>query len=139
MRQIVYVSSASVNFSQPELLALLNQCRINNNKLNVTGMLLFKDANFIQALEGEDSVVAALFDKIALDVRHRGVIKLLTSTIDQRDFPDWSMAFKNLNDVDVGKYPGYSEFLNLSFADASFATDTSKAKRLLQVFRTTMR
>jgi hypothetical protein len=139
MQQLVYVSTASVDFNKEELLALLNTCRINNNKLNVTGMLLFKDSNFIQVLEGEDSVAQALFDKIAADHRHRSIIKLLTTKIDQRDFPDWSMAFKNLNDVNVSNYPGYSEFLNLSFTDASFATDTSKAQRLLQVFRTNMR
>ena len=139
MRQLVYVSTASVDFGKAELLALLDTCRTNNEKLNVTGMLLLKDSNFIQVLEGEESVVGTLLDKIAADHRHRGILKLLNTKIDHRDFPDWSMAFKNLNDVDVSTYAGYSEFLNLSFTDTSFATDTSKAKRLLQVFRKTMR
>jgi len=139
MRQLVYVSSASVNFSQPELLALLDKCRSNNTKLDLTGMLLFKDSNFIQALEGEEAVLESLFEKISKDHRHRGILKLFSTNIDERDFPDWSMAFKNLHDVDVHAHPGYSEFLNLSFTDAAFAADASKAKRLLQVFRKAMR
>lgn len=139
MRQLVYVSTASVNFTQSELLSLLEKCRVNNAKLDVTGMLLLKDSNFIQVLEGEDSVVGTLFDKISRDHRHRGILKLLSTQIDHREFAEWSMGFKQLDDVDAESYPGYSEFLNLSFADATFTTDASKAKRLLKAFRTAMR
>ena len=139
MRQLVYVSTASVSFSRPELLSLLDKCRANNEKLNVTGILLLKNSNFMQVLEGDEAVVESLFEKISKDVRHRGILKLLSTHIDDRDFSDWSMAFRNLNDIDVASYPGYSEFLNLSFVDSEFAADASRAKRLLKVFRTTIR
>jgi len=97
MRQLVYVSTASVNFSQPELLSLLEKCRINNARLNVTGMLLLKDSNLIHGLEGEEAVVKAMFDKIAEDHRHRGIMRLLSTTIDRREFAEWSMAFKQMH------------------------------------------
>lgn len=49
------------------------------------------------------------------------------------------MAFKDLRDPDLLNVPGYSEFLNISLADQSLGKDSSKAKRLLAVFRTVMR
>jgi hypothetical protein len=50
MFHIVYASSALQLFTKPELQTLLEKARQNNAKLNVTGMLLYKDGNFMQAL-----------------------------------------------------------------------------------------
>jgi Sensors of blue-light using FAD len=53
MFHIVYASSASEAFTGPELQVLLDQARQKNAKFAVTGMLLYKDGNFMQVLEGE--------------------------------------------------------------------------------------
>ena len=44
----IYVSSATELMPSAALLALLNQCRSNNTKLGLTGILLHKDGNFMQ-------------------------------------------------------------------------------------------
>ena len=60
MFHLVYVSSAVRPFSKSELVELLNVTRDNNSRLGVTGMLLYRDGNFMQVLEGGEPVVRAL-------------------------------------------------------------------------------
>ena len=69
-------------------------------------MLLYKDGNFMQALEGPDDAVRALFATIRSDERHRGVILLLEQQIEQRSFSDWTMGFQNLSDPSLRDVPG---------------------------------
>ncbi len=137
--QLLYGSSATVPFGKPELLELLNKSRNNNAKVNVTGLLLYKDGQFMQVLEGDEPAVTSLYQRISRDPRHTGSMVFLQHPIEQRDFPDWSMAFKDMRDPDLLKVPGYSEFLNVSLADKSLGKDAPKAKRMLAVFRTAMR
>ncbi len=54
---LVYVSSATRPFSGEDLRALLETCRKDNAELGVTGMLLYKDGNFMQVLEGDEDAV----------------------------------------------------------------------------------
>jgi len=138
--QLVYVSSATAPMSKTDLLALLNRTRVKNEQAEITGMLLFKDGSFMQALEGRKSVVIPLYEnKIKRDPRHTGIITLFQAEIAEREFPNWSMAFPDLNDASLAAYPGYSEFLNVSFKDKSFTSDKSKARRLISIFRQNMR
>ena len=73
---LVYISSATWLMSDEELAALLMECRTNNERLQVTGMLLYKEGNFIQVLEGEQETVEQLYIKIRADVRHTGATEL---------------------------------------------------------------
>ena len=74
---LIYASSAVKPFLQSELFELLEICRENNTRLGITGMLLYKDGNFMQLLEGEETPVRRLYEKIGSDSRHRGEITLL--------------------------------------------------------------
>lgn len=134
MLSLIYVSSAVQPFSDDDLVALLQHAREKNTRLSVTGMLLYKDGNFMQALEGSEDV-RKLFQTIADDDRHRQVIRLLERTIEHRQFPDWSMAFRNLNQPDLRDTPGYNEFLNQPLNSSGFHKNPDHAHRLLEVFR----
>ena len=94
---LIYVSVAEKPFSSTELLDLLEHARRNNEKAHVTGMLLYKEGNFLQVLEGEERVVKALSAKISRDPRHSKVITMLEGPLVQREFSDWSMGFSNLD------------------------------------------
>ncbi len=139
MFSIVYVSSAIQPFTQEELAELLQSSRKNNLAVGVTGMLLYKDGSFMQVLEGEQSSVQQVFNKISRDPRHRGVVVLLRQTIAARDFDDWSMGFRNLNSPEVRDLEGYSEFLNVGLNDQIFFDEPAKSQKLLLTFRRTMR
>lgn len=91
--RLLYISSGVRLFGDEELAELLAVARRNNAPLGISGMLLYLDGNFLQVLEGNESDVRRLFATIASDVRHRGLIVLLSQPIETRAFPDWSMGF----------------------------------------------
>ncbi len=101
-------------------------------------MLLYKNGNFMQALEGEEQAVLNLYAKIFQDERHSGVLTLLQTTIPARQFPNWSMGFRDLNSPEVRSLPGYNEFLNVPLTGAEFSTDPTYCQRLLTIFKKMM-
>ncbi len=113
LTSLVYVSSAVELFSHAELRALLDTSRRNNTRSGITGMLLYKDGNFMQVLEGPATCVRDVHERIGRDPRHTGLITLMNRPIAQRQFVDWSMGFRNLADSELHATPGYSEFLNV--------------------------
>jgi hypothetical protein len=134
----VYASSASQPFSKPELRALLEQARPKNAKLGLTGMLLYKDGNFMQVLEGEPDAVRKLMETIEGDPRHRGYLALLQGTSEQRLFPDWSMGFHDLAEQSAQKTPGYSEFMNTALTGVEFSQQPNRCMKLLLLFKKNM-
>jgi hypothetical protein len=135
---LVYVSSATVPFSKEELLALLASSRENNHRLGVTGMLLYKDGNLMQVLEGERDTVRGLYARIEADPRHKGILLLMEGPCQTRQFPDWSMAFHDLDGSDAAEVPGYNEFLTTPLTAAAFAGEPSRAQKLLLTFKRAM-
>jgi hypothetical protein len=108
---IVYVSTATHPFSEAELLDLLRQSRARNAARGVTGMLLHKEGNFMQVIEGPEDQVRELFALISADPRHHGIIVLYEERISKRQFSDWSMSFVNLDKETVRDVPGFDDFL----------------------------
>lgn len=139
MLSLVYVSSATNLLSNEELVALLDQCRANNSALDITGMLLYKDGNFMQVLEGPDPAVRQVYTRILSDARHRGAIKLLEESIQERQFANWTMGFKNLDGVRSEDLPGASGFLNEALTSPSFQLEPTRAQKMLLVFRDKLR
>ena len=135
MISLIYVSSSAAPFSQTDLVALLETARRNNALIDVTGMLLYKDGNFMQAIEGEDATIHELHAKIERDPRHQGLITLLKRPIQERQFSNWSMGFRNLLDPAVHTLPGYDEFLNTPLSGAEFSANPSRAQKLLLTFK----
>src|SRR3954470_1590920 len=109
MIQLAYLSSTASLLSRDELTQLLVRSRANNGKHNITGMLLYKDGNVLQVLEGDRAEVLSLFQKTGKDPRHRGVIRLYEKEVKERDFPEWTMGFHDLNSEEVRSLPGFSD------------------------------
>ena len=109
MFNLVYASKATKPLTGGELVDWLHHFREKNTRLKITGLLLYKDASFMQALEGEEDAVRDLFDVIRRDNRHHRVNPVLTITVSTRQFPDWSMGFKNLDGIDALSIPGYRQ------------------------------
>jgi hypothetical protein len=138
MLSLLYVSSAVRLFSRDDLKDLLAQSRKKNTRLDLSGMLLYKDGNFMQVLEGPDPAVMALFSTIERDPRHHGILRLMRQEIERREFPSWSMGFRNLDDADLRDTPGYSAFMNEPLNGAGFQADPTRAQKLLGMFREKM-
>ena len=110
---LVYASTATELFPSRELLELLRQARDHNAAAGITGLLLYKKGIFMQALEGEETAVRAVYAKIGQDPRHHHVSTLLAIPTNERQFPQWSMGFKNIGELPVGPVPGYDPAPNL--------------------------
>lgn len=134
LHSIVYVSSAVSLLSAADLVELLRVSRENNERLGVTGMLLYHDGNFIQALEGAPDAVRALSERIARDPRHAGMITLLRETLEAPRFPTWSMGFRDLTRVAPDE-PGVTNLLAEGTSAAAFAANPHRAAKLLLAFR----
>lgn len=132
---LVYVSSATALFTHEQLDELLSQCRANNERLEITGMLLYKDGNVMQYLEGEEWTLRALYDRIDADPRHHGVITVWSGYTAEREFTDWSMAYRDLGDPVVTERPGYSQFLNTPLTAGAFAGRPSLCQQLFTLFK----
>ncbi len=112
IHHLVYVSAAITPFTKRQLIDLLQQARDKNRRLGVTGLLVYRRGWFMQVLEGEKSAVRDLFATIAEDDRHRGVTVMAEGDYPKRQFPDWSMGFRDLDDPQVRAMDGFSEFMN---------------------------
>ncbi len=93
---LVYKSKAISNLSFSEIQILLEKARLFNSANNISGCLIYYEGEFIQYLEGNQVKVLQLFDKISLDKRHTKVELLSYGLIENREFKNWSMAFKNV-------------------------------------------
>ncbi len=109
---------------------ILNTARTNNSKRDVTGMLLFHDGSFIQVLEGEQSEVETLFEKIRLDPRHCDESVVLRTEVEDRAFDGWSMGYKRAATLE--EVPeGFHHFLQSGYRRQSEADNEAARKALL--------
>ena len=134
MFSAVYISTSTQQFDGPQLEALLATSRAHNSELGLTGMLLYKEGRFLQALEGPEQQVRSVMSSIAADDRHDGIRILAEEQIDDRRFPDWSMGYPQINDGAAGTVPGYNDFL--SHDHRTLPDSRSRAVMLLNWFHT---
>ena len=107
MYYLIYISTAVNLMDQQELSEILTDSRSNNAEHNITGILLYSEGIFLQALEGTESAVQEVYSNIEKDKRHKNLIILITGEEDNRMFPEWSMAFTTIDPVKLELLEGY--------------------------------
>lgn len=132
MKRIIYLSTATRDLSVRELEDIMAVSARNNERVGVTGLLIVKGRTFMQTLEGEDGAVDALYQRIAGDARHKDIIHICDDPISERQFPGWSMGFRNL-----AKLPPLEsqKLVNFDRVDlASLANQPDLVREIFQVF-----
>jgi hypothetical protein len=114
---LVYVSVATEEMTDDDLLALLEQSRTFNKENGLTGLLLYKERFFVQVLEGEESIIDALFERIKADTRHFNVLLILKKPIIERNFEQWAMGFKSPNLDKLKQMPSFLDYMLLEPSD----------------------
>lgn len=71
---------------------LFSQARSRNKGRQICGALVIWQDSFVQALEGDEDAVRALYTRIEADPRHDQVAILHTDTVSDRVFQRWHMA-----------------------------------------------
>lgn len=138
LRQIVYISAAARDFDPRWLQGIYAASVAGNTERAITGLLVYRDQEFMQVIEGPPQEVDRLYQRICRDPRHAMVIKLLDREIPEREFPDWAMQ------VADARSAGFTEFRAFGGAPPaaglrSLAGRPSHAKRLLEQFRDALR
>jgi hypothetical protein len=135
---MAYISiAANKDMPESELLGILEAARKVNAAKGITGMLLYRDGFFIQALEGEETIIDELFEKVKKDRRHYNVLQLYKEPIRTRYFPEWAMGFESPNIDGLKQQPGFSEYMLKQHGESltQLSTQFDKTvKELLQKF-----
>jgi hypothetical protein len=111
MLSIAYTSSATGPMSEDDIAAILLKSRANNRRLGVTGALMFRGGRFVQILEGPDDAVRERFNLIATDARHRSVQIIREMMLMERQFPEWTMGFREMDSSAGTQLPGYEDIM----------------------------
>ncbi|PRI11359.1 hypothetical protein B4915_09135 [Leucobacter massiliensis] len=135
LKFLVYTSSAVTRFYEEDLDTLLVEARARNTELGITGLLLYRNDQFIQFLEGPPRHVDALMKKIERDPRHTRVRVVLDEFALQRRFEDWSMGYRTLREAVTPAPEGFRDTIaDLRSAPDRVATGRA-AKELALWFR----
>ncbi|UAJ10613.1 BLUF domain-containing protein [Glacieibacterium megasporae] len=84
--------------------SILAKSQVNNQRVGVTGALMFNSGCFAQVLEGPRSAVEEVFERIQQDDRHGDVSLLAFDPVPTRAFEDWSMGFVGASIGDAARY-----------------------------------
>lgn len=120
------------NYTNENLLLLIDIFQQNNLLYNITGILLYNEGNVIQYIEGNKDNVVKLFNNILYDNRHIRIIKLLQNQINIRNFPNWSMSLFDFNNNNIYK-TYFNNFMNISYNIN--LTNDKKINTLLLLFK----
>lgn len=131
---LVYVSIATQKISEDDLKALLKAARANNKSADITGMLLYRDGFFIQAIEGEEAQVDALYNRIVQDTRHTNHLLIYREPIEKRCFSEHTMGFSELNVESFKGVEGFSDFMQRPTPEA-FDQYATEVEILLNKFK----
>ena len=130
---LVYTSLANQKMSDDNLKDLLKKARIKNERLNMTGMLLYLDPFFIQILEGEEAIVNETYNIIKQDSRHVQVKLIYKKPIEERSFPNWTMGFNKISDENIESIEGFSDFWQRPNSEF-FSDSPSEIEKMLDKF-----
>ncbi|TGE08199.1 BLUF domain-containing protein [Hymenobacter fodinae] len=134
MHHIIYMSRGTQAMSDDQLRTLLQQARAANEEQNITGALVYGDGQFMQIIEGEESVLAALYAKLLADPRHTSVVKLADKQVGQRSFGEWSMGFRPVSAEDFAELTGYVEPDKLDLSAPGLSAADALLLQMMKVF-----
>ncbi|SFP88995.1 BLUF domain-containing protein [Hymenobacter arizonensis] len=100
---LIYQSQWMAPMDAAALDGLLHQCRIYNQRHDITGVLLHTpEGRFLQVLEGARATVRHLYyHGILSDARHHHCQVLGEGSWPQRSFAAWSMGFRHAQPHDL--------------------------------------
>ncbi len=99
LKRLTYVSKLSARLDQKEILEIGHKASLNNQKIDVTGILISVGDYFFQIVEGEETNINLLIEKISRDPRHCDVTILSAETgCESRLFSEWNMKAVTLNE-----------------------------------------
>ncbi len=133
LKYISYVSEQSHSLNQFQIEELLKKSRAKNSIKGITGILIYFEGIFTQYIEGPEKEIDTLYKKITADKRHKNLRRLFTGNSLDRFYPDWSMAYKSLDEQKALAITGYKPFDKTKFFEPA-ETREHPGVKLLESF-----
>lgn len=124
---LLYLGIARNQFADEDFNSLLEQARLRNEFLDITGKLLHCEGTFIQLLEGKKESVEEVYQSITSDERLIAVKLIITGTANNRYYKDWSMAFKDISMQEI------NELEHCAHTDVATYVKSASAVKLLKL------
>lgn len=90
---IAFISKSRYPLSDTELDDIIVSARTSNQKLGVTGVLLYHHNTFFEFFEGNVDSVNAVYARIKSSRKHHHIIEVARGTSKTPYFEQWSMGF----------------------------------------------
>jgi hypothetical protein len=133
LHHCIYASAATYPFNAQSLALLLRKAQANNQRLGITGMLLYVDGSFLQVLEGRRDDIETVLGAISADPRHAKIARIIDEPIAVRSFAEWSMGYAQVTRRHLGELGGPNEFFGR--ASCFDRVEQGSAKKLVAAFR----
>ena len=91
LKTIAYTSLARLDLTAQDLADIHASARRLNALDGITGLLVFNGKRFLQIIEGAESAIDDLVDRLRADPRHSAFEIRDERIVAERAFPDWSM------------------------------------------------
>ncbi len=108
LHRVVYLSTAVGVLRADELDRIYLRAKAANAGAGITGLLLFYEGAFLQALEGPAAGLASLMQRIRRDRRHSGLILLESGPCTERTFPA-SMQYVTGRNLSAGEKQAFND------------------------------
>ena len=109
--RLIYTSSAVGVLRADELDRILLRAKASNAAAGITGLLLFHEGSYLQAIEGSPAGVLSLMERIRRDRRHAGLTPLESSPCQTRAFPGSPMAYVAPRNFAAAQRGEFSDFV----------------------------
>ncbi len=135
MKRVIYCSQATHDMSPDELVRLLEVSRHNNEKVGLSGMLLYSSQSFLQVLEGDPVALQQTYARIGADDRHANLRLLMDADVAAPLFPDWTMGFEHVDDEDLAEeLDGFTPAIGYPLVNPDLITNAGVAQTLLKLY-----
>ncbi|HYI43546.1 MAG TPA: BLUF domain-containing protein [Sphingomicrobium sp.] len=91
LKALTYTSLASLDLRARDLEDIHRTAKELNALDGITGMLVFNGTRFLQVIEGSETAIDDLVERLRRDRRHSAFEVRDERAIEARSFPDWSM------------------------------------------------
>jgi hypothetical protein len=94
---VTYTSLARLDLQSSDLEDIHRTAREVNALEGITGLLVFNGTHFLQIIEGSETAIDELIQRLRRDTRHTGFEIRDQRKVAARSFPDWSMELVRVN------------------------------------------
>jgi hypothetical protein len=97
LTSVTYTSLARLDLQASDLEDIHRTAREVNALEGITGLLVFNGTHFLQIVEGSETAIDELVERLRRDQRHTGFEIRDQRKVEERSFPDWSMELVRVN------------------------------------------